>query len=88
MNIARITRLIVDDGQVNAELRDRNYTLTVKAGSEIKGKLKAPVHGEMNRIISTVTRIVDIGFIFLEELKVLKKIFSLSMMAHKVAQVI
>jgi hypothetical protein len=51
-NRSRITKLLVRDGKVVFEVRNRHYKLSVNSMSTISGDLKAPVEGEMKRTIS------------------------------------
>jgi hypothetical protein len=50
-NNSKITKLSFSGKTLQIELQNRKHTLKVKAIQQNSGKLKAPVTGEMNRII-------------------------------------
>ncbi len=50
-NQSRITKLLVKDGKVLFEVKNRDYSLRVEAHSKITADLKAPLSGEMSRTI-------------------------------------
>jgi hypothetical protein len=50
-NNSKITKLSFSGKTLQIELQNKKYTLKVKAIQQNSGKLKAPVTGEMNRII-------------------------------------
>ena len=48
---SRITKLLVKDGGVVLEVKNKDYCLNIDAQSHTTGELKAPVSGEMRRTI-------------------------------------